>query len=149
MFKQYFVSVSVLLVGLFFGCNKVEKGQCREHSKCEITLAGQNTCMTRVEYAQEDACQDWVEKNFLDGVVARGCNACTPNPTQQAINLTLQGNPTCPVTTTHSNTYETPGCWCNIFLVGRRCCYCLNNCYTTDTWTTTEQVPAPPYGSCP
>ncbi len=90
-----------------------------------------------------------VETTFLGVTISRGCETCNPNAITQSVSLSLANNETCPVTTTHSHTYETPGCWCNIFLVGRRCCHCLNNCYTTDTWTTTEQVPAPPYGSCP
>jgi hypothetical protein len=82
------------------------------------------------------------------GSIGTVCDPCNSNP-QLVASVSLANNETCPVTRTHYNTYETPGCWCNITFVGRRCCYCLNNCYTTDTWTTTEQVPAPPYGSCP
>jgi hypothetical protein len=91
-----------------------------------------------------------VETRFLGITVSRGCEACNPNATTQSISLSLQGNPTCPVTTTHSHTFETPGCWCTVPFVGRRCCYCGGGlCYTTQTWTTTDYVPAPAYGACP
>lgn len=104
--------------------------------------------MRSAEAAYEhDILNNKIKKVYLK--VGKTCSPCIPNAQNISASLSLQGNPTCPVTTTHTRTYETPGCWCNITFVGRRCCFCIGGCYTTETWTTTEYVPAPAYGPCP
>lgn len=114
----------------------VSTNKCEPQHSCEQVCQGLNCQWQCVPNPSAKGCDS-------------NCDSCDPGAKTQIASLSLANNETCPVTTTHSNTYETPGCWCNIIFVGRRCCHCLNNCYTTDTWTTTEHVPAPPYGSCP
>lgn len=149
LFRVLFVSLILQFVACKDASVNVSWGECEAETICTdipVTYTDPETQETVFTY--ERACQP---NPLSKGCVSGGgnCSPCDPDARVVSASLTLQNNETCPVTTTHSNTYETPGCWCNIIFVGRRCCHCLNNCYTTDTWTTTEQVPAPPYGSCP
>lgn len=112
---------------------------CQEKQDCTYICDSNNNC----------AFQCAPNPN-VKGCDSATCNSCDPNAKIQSASVSLQGGQTCPVTTTHYNTYKTPGCWCYVPFVGDRCCYCGGGlCYTTDSWTTTEYVPAPLYGSCP
>lgn len=134
------------LILVFLVCTLVQcardNGPCRPESRCST-----GTCV--VDVPGSPGCQAVVtEVPILGWVWGRSCERCNSSASLQQVSVSVQGNPTCPVTTTHSNTFRTPGCWIYVPFVGDRCS-CFSNCYTTLTWTETSYVPAPAYGSCP
>jgi hypothetical protein len=146
--KIYGLVCFVILLG---ACDTTEYGRCIKGEEC-LTEAytGQKSCGIGANTTNKSTCQDAVTKNFLGQVKSRSCGSCNPDAKLQVASLSLQGGQTCPVTTAHSDTFKTPGCWCTVPFVGDKCCFCGGGlCYTTVTWTTTDYVEAPAYGSCP
>jgi hypothetical protein len=126
-----FIILCVLQVLSLSACKdasiNVTYGECEGQTICAeipITYTDPETNQIITEY--DRVCQP---NPLSKGCRSSGgnCESCDPNAKIVARSLSLQNNETCPVTTTHTHTYETPGCWCNITFVGRRCCYCLRN----------------------
>lgn len=171
LFYVVFLSLTVIS-----GCdtgNSDDTETCYADVQCITRMAGdtsENSCsdtnpLTLQRWNTPDVgCQvgdRWVfsvKNNTTDGHVEEvnfnqegDCKVCNPKATKQNVSASLQNGDTCPVSTTHSSTFKTPGCWVDPCPIGS-CEFCIcggGTCYSTITWTTTDYVTAPLYGSCP
>lgn len=151
MCKKFLTYALMILPMMLANCDSEYTTACAGFSKCQEDPpgTGQQTCSAAYGTKATDGCQTTTTTPLL-GSNTYSCNACTPAVNIKPVVLSLQGGQTCPVTTTHSESFKTPGCWCYVPFVGDRCCFCGGGlCYITNTWTTTTYVPAPPYGNCP
>jgi len=149
----------IFLMGIF--CMTIFTLTCDKSTSVSVATCEEKTsCLTTVQNVYDDngdlvGTEDVTECSPNPASLGcagsdNNCSSCNPNASIQQASLSLQGGQTCPVTTTSSDTFKTPGCWCHVPFVGDRCCFCGGgNCYTTVTTTNTTYVPAPVYGSCP
>lgn len=138
--------VSILLLLIVGHCSNSTTKPCVAYSKCDDS----GECVVTNDATADDSCQTTITTNFFGDKTYSCSSNCSLKTAFQAASLSLQGGQTCAVTTTHSESFKTPGCWCYVPFVGDRCCFCGGGlCYITNTWTTTTYVPAPPYGNCP
>lgn len=154
---KYRIIVATGLIVIGFACDKRKSGSCQQGYTCQTRTIGgadHRDCFNTDSLGNPLnnpvlGCQKLDPYDLLFFKIGDDCENCNPNASVQQVSLSVQGNPTCAIVTSHSETHKTPGCWCDVPFYGNKCCWCIGGCYTTNTWTTTEYTPAPAYGSCP